>query len=233
VSRGAGLLEGAEVIVEGAGLAPEMAEAVRYLGYPASAVPDARIVARLQEAWKRAASRARPRGIYHIYPVIAASAHRLELAPEAVFTGRIGEFLGEVDRVAVFVATAGPELVEMAQEAMRAGDMLGGLALDALGSALAEAMVQRLAQDLRGRLKPGEAATLPYSPGYCGIPLSDQRKLFHLVDASRVGVELLPSLVMRPLKSVSGLIGIGGAERVRALGNPCERCPLTNCRMRR
>jgi hypothetical protein len=38
---------------------------------------------------------------------------------------------------------------------------------------------------------------------------------------------------MKPVKSVSGLIGIGPQAAVHAYGNPCQRCPSLDCRMRR
>jgi hypothetical protein len=46
-------------------------------------------------------------------------------------------------------------------------------------------------------------------------------------------VELLPAMIMKPVKSVSGLVGIGPREAVMAYGNPCDRCPAVDCRMRR
>lgn len=147
--------------------------------------------------------------------------------------GKVGEFLGEAPRAAVFVGTAGEQVVELARQAMRANDRVAGMALDAIGSHLAEAAVQRVFEELRGRLRSGETLTLPYSPGYCGIPLSQQRALFTLIDAASIGVELLPTLIMKPLKSVSGIIGLGPSPQVTAYGNPCDRCPLADCRMRR
>lgn len=221
------------VVLEGLEIEPDRQEALRYLGYPAGAPPEPRVAVRLEQALDEVRGRVRPRGLYRRYGVLRAEPHRLELAGGAVLQGRIGEFLGEAEQAAVFLATAGPEIVEMAEAAMRSGDRLGGLAYHALGAALAEAVVERIVERLRSELRPGEALTLRYSPGYCGISLSDQRTLFGLIEASRIGVELLPSLIMRPVKSVSGLIGIGRAERVRAYGNPCDRCPLEDCRMRR
>jgi cobalamin-dependent methionine synthase I len=135
--------------------------------------------------------------------------------------------------VAVFVVTAGEEIVGMAEAASRARDTLSGLVYDAIGSHLADAAVERLAGDLHGRLEAGETLTLPYSPGYCGIPLAGQRSVFRLIEARRIGVELLPALIMKPVKSASGLIGLGPREQVTAFGNPCDRCPLADCRMRR
>lgn len=233
MSRAAGQIDPLVVVLDDPTILPDRDEALRYLGYPAGARAELRIAARVQEALDTLGGRVRPRGIYTLYPVACAGRQRLELAGGAVFTGRIGEFLGQAEQAAVFVATAGPEIVEMAVAAMRARDTLGGLVYHALGSALAEAVVERIVRQLEQSLLPGQALTLRYSPGYCGISLAEQRVLFDLVDAARIGVELLPSLIMRPVKSVSGLIGIGPAERVRAYGNPCDRCPRTDCAMRR
>jgi hypothetical protein len=82
-------------------------------------------------------------------------------------------------------------------------------------------------------LGPDEAVTPPFSPGYCGMPLDQQRVLFSILDTSPISVELLPTMIMRPIKSVSGLIGIGRQDRINASGVPCEACQLTTCRMRR
>jgi hypothetical protein len=232
VPRASGKAEAETVVLEGAGLKPDPAEVFRYLGYPKDAPVEPRVAQRVEQALEKLLPEIRPRAMYRIYPVLRSSAHRLEL-PGAVFTGRIGEFLGEAQRAAVFLATAGTEIVAAAEAAMEARDFLGGLVCHAIGAALAEAMVERTIEHLRGQLGAGEALTLPYSPGYCGIPLEQQRTLFGLLDASLVGVQLLPTMIMRPLKTISGLIGIGPEDRVRAYGNPCDRCPLVDCQMRR
>lgn len=212
---------------------PDPAEVLRYLGYPRGATPDRGVVERVSQVIADSRGKLRPRGAYSLYPVLRQSPRSLTLAGGATFRGPIGDFLGGAQRVAVFLATAGPEVVRMAAEAFAARDRLGGLIYDALGSHLADAVVERIQDDLRGCIGPEEALTLPYSPGYCGIPLSQQRTLFRLVDAGRIGVELLPTLIMKPVKSVSGLVGIGPSEAVAARGNPCDRCPLLDCRMRR
>src|SRR5262245_33730301 len=51
----------------------------------------------------------------------------------------------------------------------------------------------------------GLALTLPYSPGYCGMALTEQRALFAVLGGDRVGVRLSADCTMVPLKSVSGL----------------------------
>lgn len=212
---------------------PDPAEISRYLGYPAGATADAGVRERVLRAIEDSRGKLRPRGIYTLHEVVSQDRRSLTLADGATFTGPIGEFLGGARRVAVFVATAGPEVVRMTEEAFASRDTLGGLIYNALGSQVAEAVVERILDDLRGQAGPEEALTLRYSPGYCGISLEQQRTVFRLVEAQRVGVVLLPTLIMKPVKSVSGLVGVGPREAVAAYGNPCDRCPLLDCRMRR
>ena len=212
---------------------PDLAQVLRYLGYPAGATPDPGVVERVLQVIEDSRGKLRPRGAYALYPILHQDPRSLTLGGGATFTGPIGDFLSGAQRVAVFLATAGPEVVRMAEEAFQARDRLGGLIYNALGSHVAEAVVERILDDLRGCAGPEEALTLPYSPGYCGIPLAEQRTVFRLVDAQRIGVELLPTLIMKPLKSVSGLVGVGPKGAVAAHGNPCDKCPLPDCHMRR
>jgi len=232
VSHESGLPE-LVVTLDPLALEPRRAEVLRYLGYPAGAAAARRIEAKLDQALEDCRGRLRPRGLYAVYPVARLTPRRLTLGGGASFTGPIGEFLGGARRVAVFLATAGQEIVELAEAATRSRAALSGLVYDAIGSQVADAAVTRLAADLRGRIAAGEALTLPYSPGYCGISLAQQRTIFRLLAAHRIGVELLPALIMKPVKSVSGLMGIGPRELVRAAGNPCDRCEKMDCRMRR
>lgn len=221
------------VVLEGEAIEAQPDEVIRYLGYPAGVTPNPQIAERARQAAEEARGIARPRGIFALYNVLSWNSHSIALAGGDTFVGPIGEFLGNSERVAVFISTAGSEVVQLGDDAARRGDMLGSLAFHALGAALAEAMADRLAAGLRIRLAPGQALTLRYSPGYCGISLQQQRKIFRLVDAARIGVELLPTLIMKPIKSISGLIGLGPEQAITAYGNPCTLCPLTNCAMRR
>ena len=222
-----------KVILDRLEIEADVEGVLRYLGYPASSEAATRIRERVEEAIRAARGALRPRGTYSLYPVISTSPDSLTLEGNVTFRGEIGEFLGQANRAAVFVGTAGPEIVAMAEAALSKRDIVGGMAFDALGSWLAEAAVEKIVEDLSGRLQPGESLTLCFSPGYCGVSLAQQRLIFRLVDAAAVGVELLPTLIMKPVKSVSGLIGIGPAQAVKAYGNPCDRCPELDCKMRR
>jgi len=48
-----------------------------------------------------------------------------------------------------------------------------------------------------------------YSPGYCGWNITGQKILFSLLPEYFCGIELTDTCLMLPIKSVSGIIGIG------------------------
>ena len=81
--------------------------------------------------------------------------------------------------------------------------------LQAIGAAAVEALMDDVELEIRSELQNGEALVSRYSPGYGDYPLSEQRRLLSILDASRrVGVSLTDALVMAPSKSVSAVIGV-------------------------
>lgn len=213
-------------------------EVLRYLGYPQGVAPAERFVSVLDEWIEEAGRRATPRATYIVLPVTELSNRRLKVQTsnghETTFNGAIGEFLGAAECLGVFIATAGPGVEQLATELMNDGDPLAGMIVNAVGAERAEAAESVVLDQLRENAREHDfAPTLPYSPGYCGMALVEQRTLFSLFGQADVGVTLTENCLMQPLKSVSGLIGLGPAERVQAFGSPCDRCELYSCSMRR
>lgn len=215
----------------------DLGEVLRYLGYPVGVEPNFQIRAILDEWVSEASRRASPRAVYKVLPVIQLRPRSLRLqtpAGEVEFHGAVGEFLGASECVAVFIATAGPAVERLASELMRQGDDLAAIIVNAVGAERAEAAEAMVIEQLREQAQKCDfAPTLPYSPGYCGMALAEQHTLFGLFGDYDIGVTLTDSCLMWPLKSVSGLIGLGPAERVLAFGSPCNRCELYHCAMRR
>jgi hypothetical protein len=212
-------------------------EVLRYLGYPKSVTPQERI-GNILDHWIDEASRiATPRAIYRVLPVVEKDRRSLRVATDAgliEFRGAIGEFLGASLSVLVFIATAGWQVERLASELLRQQDDLGAMMLNAIGAERAEAAEAAVINRIRDEARPmGLALTLPYSPGYCGMKLIEQRNLFSLFDTQRVGVTLTSDCLMQPIKSVSGLVGLGLAEQVLEEGSPCDRCEQQSCNMRR
>jgi cobalamin-dependent methionine synthase I len=183
---------------------------------------------------EESASVIRARGTYAVHPVTRMTDSELVLAQCPPIRGPIAGFLKPATRVAAFVATVGDEIERMADDRLRKGARLEGYILNSIGSAAADAAVDALADIIYFEdANPEEALTPPFSPGYCGLSLDEQISLFAMVNTRPLGVRLLPTMIMQPLKSVSGLIGIGPSNQVEAHGVPCQWCDLTTCHMRR
>jgi hypothetical protein len=213
---------------------PPADEVRRHLGYPVHALPAARIADRIEAVTDAAAGVLRPCGAFAIHAVTGQTPHRLHVAG-ATIRGDVARFVGTVDRIAVVVATAGPGISELSDRFAAEDDSLGAWIADAIGSWAAEAAADAVSDRVRAHAGPGETVTLRYSPGYCGMAMTQQAVLFGLVDAEAAGVALLPSMLMRPLKSVSGIVGIGLAAGpgAAASASPCDACGRVGCHMRR
>jgi hypothetical protein len=70
-----------------------------------------------------------------------------------------------------------------------------------------------------------------YSPGYCDWNVGEQHKLFSFFPDNYCGIRLTPSALMDPVKSVSGIIGIG--ENVKRNDYTCRVCDMKDCIYRR
>jgi hypothetical protein len=212
----------------------DLAEVLRMMGWGQDRpVPD-RFRALASDLLVDTRDSIRPRGVYTICPVERMTSHELALLGQQSIYGPIAQFIRPAKRVAVFVVTVGDELERIADQRLQGGKLLEGYTLNAIGSAAADAAADALAEYLRrNEASADEGVTLPFSPGYCGMPLDQQRILFSIVDAAPIGVRLSESMIMHPVKSVSGLIGIGDRKDVAEHGVPCQWCELTDCKMRR
>jgi len=80
--------------------------------------------------------------------------------------------------------------------------------------------------------KKGWGTTCTYSPGEETWPLVEQKKLFNLLDTSRIGIELTDNCIMKPLKSISGLFGLGPKGKIDKTRSACDLCSRRDCIMR-
>jgi cobalamin-dependent methionine synthase-like protein len=142
---------------------------------------------------------------------------------------------GQLERsqaAAVFLCTAGPGIGDLSRRLMAEDDPFTAFLADTVGSLV----VERAMDVVQDRLEQAMAArglriTNRYSPGYCGWHVGEQQKLFRLLPAGFCGVSLTESSLMQPIKSVSGVIGIG--PDVRRAPYTCRLCDREDCLYRR
>ena len=135
------------------------------------------------------------------------------------------------DALAAFVVSIGSRLEQEARALMSAGHALEGYILDTVGSMAVEACADLLATELqRSTADLGWRTTNRFSPGYCTWETADQHALFALLPPGPAGVVLNASALMHPIKSISGVIGLG--EDVDYRPYPCDCCALEHCQQR-
>ena len=136
-----------------------------------------------------------------------------------------------------FVATAGQEFEAFQHRLTQEGDMVRVYLANEIGSIIAEKTADRMEDLLQEQLTPkGLYRTNRYSPGYCGWKVSEQPVLFELfrpkdsaqncnVPPTPCDIHLTDSCLMIPIKSVSGVIGIG--HNVHRRDYTCNLCGLS------
>ncbi len=136
-----------------------------------------------------------------------------------------------------FVATAGQEFEAFQHRLTQEDDMVRVYLANEIGSIIAEKTADRMEDLLQEQLTPkGLYRTNRYSPGYCGWKVSEQPILFELfrpkvsaqnsnVPPTPCDIHLTDSCLMIPIKSVSGVIGIG--HNVRRRDYTCNLCGLS------
>ena len=133
---------------------------------------------------------------------------------------------------AFFICTAGVEYEAFQERLKKEGDMVRVFIADALGSVIAEKAADQMEQSLQENIdKLGWHHTNRFSPGYCGWHVSQQQLLFPLFKGETCGVKLTESSLMLPIKSVSGIIGLG--PNVRHLDYTCGLCDFKQCYKRK
>jgi len=132
----------------------------------------------------------------------------------------------------LFLCTAGEEIGIRSRHAMKERDLLKGYVYDVVGSEIVEAATDLMQNELSAAVAAeGLRITNRYSPGYCGWSVSEQHKLFSLMPYNYCGIRLTESALMDPVKSVSGIIGIG--KDVKLNPYTCRMCDMQDCIYRR
>ena len=147
---------------------------------------------------------------------------------------KLAKTLKHSRELVVFAATIGDDLETEVARLMKRNRYSLGYILDAIGSVGMESSVEKFYKlQVENYEKTNQQVTLRFSPGYCDWPLKEQKKIFSLLNPSKINIELLDSCLMQPRKSVSGVFGIAPANSPFYFYNPCSDCPNTTCEARR
>ena len=169
---------------------------------------------------------ARPKALYKV-AFIEAKDTRTVVVDGVTFTSRVLRVnLESAQRVFAFVATCGMELEDWAQSQ---ADMLRRYWAETINEMALRVATAALHEHLAQTLRPGPTSMM--NPGSLeDWPLPEQRALFALLGDPRqsIGVSLTDSLLMVPVKSISGIL-FPTEESFAS----CQLCPREVCPSRR
>lgn len=130
--------------------------------------------------------------------------------------------------VALFICTAGKEISQKSKELLTGENPVLDYIFDTLGSMIVETATDQLQKEIRRIAhSQGLSITNRYSPGYCKWSVADQHKLFSFFPPNCCGISLTDSALMSPIKSVSGMIGLGKEVKFREY--TCDLCSQVEC----
>jgi hypothetical protein len=151
---------------------------------------------------------------------------------ESLFAPRLLPAAGELTALACAVATLGPCLGQRITSLFAERCRSLALALDEVGNQLLCGVIRRV-QDrmMAATSRSGLTMAGELRPGDPGLDLKAQAAVLRLADAAAVGVSLSRGHALRPLKSVSMVLGVGVAlPPVR--WSRCDDCPSrTRCQV--
>jgi len=145
----------------------------------------------------------------------------------------------KTDSLALFAVTIGERVTKKIDRLFQANDFALGSMLDSVASAGTDKAAGRVESryfDLlseKGEITPSKGV-LRFSPGYCGWHMSGQKKLFEFLRPEEIEVTLLESYLMKPLKSISGVL-VAGDKEIFVFDDSypfCSVCKSRSCQER-
>jgi hypothetical protein len=183
------------------------------------------------EAFQVAESLCDIRGAFYLSKNIEFTAGNSRILVDGVEFGigkTIAKELRNATSAAFFICTAGEGISHRSRELLTGENPVLGYVFDVLGSMIVEAATDQMQEKIkRMSYSEGLATSNRYSPGYCKWSVADQHKLFSFFPPNCCRISLTDSSLMSPIKSVSGMIGIGKEVKFREY--TCDLCNQPDC----
>lgn len=184
---------------------------LKLMGYDPPERSPARINSMIADYMDDASGWIKPSYNYVLKDVLEVSGRFSRIEGGVTFESAvIARLLSGCQKVAVFALTIGSTLEKFSASLSANGLVLKASVVDAVGSALAEKLADRMQSGVEAKAATlGLAISRRFSPGYCDWHVSQQRMVFKALGEQTGVIRLTPSCLMIPRKSVSGIIGLG------------------------
>jgi hypothetical protein len=209
---------------------PSIGEVTTIMGYPPGSEPSF-VPEMLNLLFDEAPSHVTARGCYSIFEIIEIK------VPQGLIIhnkgslrcgSKIAKQIRGSDSFALFITTAGKSFDAWVKSKAKESDVLAEYLCSSIGSVIADKVADIVQEEVNNiSIKSKKGITNRYSPGYCSWNIREQRGIFDLLPSDEIGVTLTPSFLMDPIKSVSGIIGIGPGKTPGPY--MCDLCNMTNC----
>lgn len=173
-----------------------------------------------------------------VHPAAVWEAHPIqELRHEKVIlqngkrigNGPVTTVVAGASHLVVAVCTIGQPMSDRATEYQKTGEPLRALFLDGLGTFAVGMLRQRVCDWLENDCaSQGLHSSTSLSPGESIWTIKDQTVIFDLVDAGAIGVTLTETLLMKPFKSLSLIMGIGNQPMGVPGTTHCDYCTMAD-----
>ncbi|MFH1690236.1 MAG: vitamin B12 dependent-methionine synthase activation domain-containing protein [Candidatus Eisenbacteria bacterium] len=221
-----------------ASVAPTEDAVLRAMGVPVDHDQGPRVAQLVAQALDALRAEAEPRGIVAEVDT-GEFAVIYEGAGDNDDPSPLREIFPRAESLTLFAITLGSSLSDRVPALFDGGELALAATLDAAASEGTElAGVHLDGVVLAGARASGRASDaariLRYSPGYCGWNLTGQRALFSALGPEAIGIRLTESCLMKPVKSISGVMVAGPPEIHDFEDNYdfCSSCRTHDCRRR-
>ncbi len=170
-----------------------------------SKTQDEKLLALADEAIENVEKTAVPKTLCRVFDCVVGE-DTIEVEGYVFKSRRLAENLRGCKRVALFGATLGIQCDRTINLALKDNLSLA-IALQAAAAQKIEEVCDELEEELKKQY--GENLRQRYSPGYFDLDISEQKKVFALLELTkRIGITLTQTCEMLPSKSVTAFIGI-------------------------
>ncbi len=138
--------------------------------------------------------------------------------------------LRSVEKTIVFACTVSRELNEKLEQQSFNENYLDAYLMDIIGTVVIGKAVERIHEKIKKEFS-SHKVTNTISPGNCGWPVEEQKKLIGLLPGGFLNITLNDSGMMHPVKSLTGIIGTG--PDVKFMQTECRYCRSRNCTYRK
>lgn len=140
----------------------------------------------------------------------------------------LGKCLKECTQLILVGYTLGKNIDTMIQDAFEKEDYYAGFLFDTIANRMLLQCRKQIFEYLKEKMTYNNMKlTVGMSPGDEGWGLADQKNIVESLQLEKLGIQLLPSMMMKPMKTVTMILGLGEVDGFS--GDFCSRCNVKGC----